>query len=41
MDGIAGSTNGGTGMTAAETVALYYDGWQNRQGDHERRATSG
>ncbi|HET6869107.1 MAG TPA: nuclear transport factor 2 family protein [Solirubrobacteraceae bacterium] len=20
-------------MTAAETVALYYDGWQNRQGD--------
>jgi hypothetical protein len=20
-------------MTAAETVAQYYDGWQNRQGD--------
>src|SRR6516162_8515292 len=25
--------NGGTRMTAAEIVAQYYDGWQNRQGD--------
>jgi ketosteroid isomerase-like protein len=25
--------NGGTQMTAQETVALYYDAWQNRRGD--------
>src|SRR5690349_4503359 len=33
IDEFAGSTNGGSRMTAAETVAQYYDGWQNKRGD--------
>ncbi|HUA71410.1 MAG TPA: hypothetical protein VMA96_10020 [Solirubrobacteraceae bacterium] len=33
LGGSAGSTDdGGTRMTTAETVAQYYDGWQNRHG---------